>query len=88
MRPEFVSDLELFPNVTHYEIELVIDLDALVVAGQERADYTNTTDTSLDTLYLRLFPNTPGYGGDMTVTNFELDGQPVEMASRSSLSLS
>ena len=80
MRPEFAADLELFPNGTRYEIELTVDLDAPAVTGHERANYTNTTDTPLDTLYLRLFPNTPGYGGDMTVTNIKLNDRPVEPA--------
>ncbi|MBU0702529.1 MAG: hypothetical protein KKC18_01520, partial [Chloroflexi bacterium] len=78
MRPEFAADLELFPNGTRYEIELTVDLDAPAVTGHERADYTNTTDTPLDTLYLRLFPNTPGYGGEMTVTDIRLNDRPVE----------
>ena len=34
-------------------------------------------DKKSDALYLRLFPNTPGYGGAMTATNILLSGQPV-----------
>lgn len=78
MRPEFAADLALFPDATRYEIELTVDLGAPAVTGHERISYTNTEDVPLDTLYLRLFPNTPGYGGEMRVTDTLLDGQPVE----------
>jgi len=85
MRPEFTADLELFPDATCYEIELVIDLETVTLTGHERVVYTNTEDASLDALYLRLFPNTPGYGNPlashvtrpMSVTDMAIDGQPV-----------
>jgi len=77
LRPEFVADLDLFPGATRYEIELIVDLDTTIITGHERVGYTNTEDSILDALYLRLFPNTPGYGGAMTTTNILLDGQPV-----------
>ena len=77
LRPEFVADLYLFPDATRYEIELTVDLDTATITGYEHIDYTNTEDDPLDALYLRLFPNTPGYGGAMVTTNIMLDGQPV-----------
>ena len=81
LRSKFVGDLELLPDATRYEIELTVDIDAVTVAGHERIAYTNTEDAPLDGLYLRLFPNTPGYGGEMvrqmSVTNVLLDGGAV-----------
>lgn len=77
LRPEFVTDLGLFPDATRYEIELTVDLGATTVTGHERVSYTNTEDAPLDTLYLRLFPNTPGYSGAMTTTNILLDERPT-----------
>ena len=77
LRPEFRADLDLFPNAARYEIELTVDLERATVTGHEGIAYTNTEDTPLDALYLRLFPNTPGYGGDLTATNVTLDGRPV-----------
>ncbi len=77
LRPEFLTDLDLFPDATRYEIELTVDLDVATITGHQRVGYTNTEDVPLDTLYLRLFPNTPGYGGAMTATNVLLDGRPV-----------
>ncbi|HEY72853.1 MAG: hypothetical protein B6I35_04845 [Anaerolineaceae bacterium 4572_32.2] len=78
LRPEFSADLALFPDATRYEIELIVDLDATTVTGHERVSYTNTAAVVLDALYLRLFPNTPGYGGEMAVTDVLLDGAPAE----------
>jgi len=78
LRPDFVTDLNSFPDATRYEIELTIDLDAAIVVGHAHIDYTNTEDVPLGILYLRLLPNTPGYGGMMMATNITLDGSPVE----------
>ncbi len=77
LRPEFLADLDFFPDATRYEIELIVDPDMTTVTGHERVAYTNTDDIPLDALYLRLFPNTPSYSGGMTATNILLDGQPV-----------
>ena len=77
LRPEFLTDLGLFPDAPRYEIELTVDLDTATITGYERVGYTNTGESSLDALYLRLFPNTPGYGGTMATTNITLDGRPV-----------
>jgi len=77
LRAGFVTDLDLFPDATRYEIELAVDPDMTTIAGRERVDYTNTEDVPLNALYLRLFPNTPGYGGAMTTTNVLLDGRPA-----------
>lgn len=60
LRPKFAADLDRFPDATCYEIKLTVDLDTPTVTGHERIVYTNTEDVSLDALYLRLFPNTPG----------------------------
>lgn len=75
LRPQFIADLDLFPNVPRYEIDLSISPDMLTITGHERVTYVNTEDVALDALYLRLFPNTPGYGGDMDVTNISLNGR-------------
>ena len=88
MRPEFAADLDLFPDATRYEIELMVDLDTATVTGYERIAYTNTEDVPLDDLYLRLFPNTPGYNAilqgpltwPMEVANVSLEGRPVQSA--------
>ena len=80
LRPEFAADSDLFPDATRYEIELAVDSCMATVTGHERVDYTNTEGVALDALYLRLFPNTPGYGGAMTVTETLLDSRPLAPA--------
>ncbi|MFQ6100461.1 MAG: M1 family metallopeptidase [Anaerolineae bacterium] len=77
LRPEFLTDLDLLPDATRYEVELAITPDMTTITGHERVGHFNTGDTPLKDLYLCLFPNTPGYGGEMTATNILLDGRPV-----------
>jgi hypothetical protein len=78
LRAPFRSDEDQFPNATRYDLELAVDPEEVTVTGHEEISYTNTEDVPLDALYVRLFPNTPGYGGTMTVTHIALDGLPVE----------
>lgn len=78
LRPSFVTDVSLLPDAPRYDIDLAVHLDSVTVVGQERVVYTNTETVPLDAIYLRLFPNTPGYGGEMRVTDIALNGQPVE----------
>ena len=80
LRPEFAADLDALPDAPRYEIELAVDPAAAQVTGHQQVRYTNAEEVALDNLYLRLFPNTPGYGGTMTVTDLLLDGQPVTPA--------
>ncbi len=80
LRPEFQADLDLFPTATRYEIELVVHSNMTTVTGHQHVAYTNTEAIPLDAFYLRLFPNTPGYGGAMTINRVLLDGEPVAPA--------
>jgi len=80
LRQPYEEDDDAFPDATRYDLELTLDVEEATVLGQGRIRYTNTEDVPLDTLYLRLFPNTPGYGGTMTVTNLTLNGQLIEPA--------
>lgn len=77
LRRPLREDNERFPHATRYELDLTLDVDEAAVSGHERIVYTNAESVPLDALYLRLFPNSPSYGGTMTVTNLILDGQPV-----------
>jgi hypothetical protein len=77
LRTEFAADLEALPQASRYEVELTIDPETAHVAGAVQIEYTNTEQIALSDLYLRLFPNTPGYGGQMDVTDLYVDGQPV-----------
>jgi hypothetical protein len=64
-------------NAPLYAIELTVDPAAAQVTGHQAVRYTNAEETALDDLYLRLFPNTPGFGGEMTAEHLLLDGRAV-----------
>jgi len=80
LRAGFAADLVALPHATRYEIRLAVDPVAARLTGRQKVRYTNTEEVPLDDLYLRLFPNTPGYGGGMAVTSLLLDGQPATPA--------
>jgi hypothetical protein len=61
-------------------MDLTLDLEEARLFGHQQITYTNTETVPLHALYLRLFPNTAGYGGEMSVTNLALDGAQVEPA--------
>lgn len=67
---------DAFALAPRYTISLTVDLTARVI-GDEEILYTNAEDIPLRDLYLRLFPNTPGYGGTMRVTALQVDGKAV-----------
>lgn len=63
-----------------YAISLRVDLAHSQVTGEQQVLYTNTEEVPLHDLYLRLFPNTPGYGGEMRVSSIRLNGKPASPA--------
>ncbi|MBN1640703.1 MAG: hypothetical protein JXA09_05665 [Anaerolineae bacterium] len=73
----FAGDIANCGAIPRYDIALTVDLDAARVTGHERVTYTNLEGEALDELYLRLYPNAPGYGGAMTVSDLRVDGRVV-----------
>jgi len=65
-------------ELTQYSIELSVDPESRLIEGGERVRYTNTEDVSLGEVAFRLFPETPGYGGQMSVDGVLVDGQPAD----------
>ena len=63
------------PGASVYHLDFEIAEDLYHVSGHEQVTYTNTETTALDQIQLRLFPNL--LGGEMTVSNIEVDGQAV-----------
>jgi hypothetical protein len=74
---QFAQDLEDCGNIPSYEIALTVDPSAARVVGTQEVRYTNLEDAPLEEIYLRLFPNTPSYGGYMTVTHLLMNGRAV-----------
>jgi len=77
LRQKFAGDVGACRTASVYYISLFVDPDSASVAGQQQVRYINAEDRALSDLYLRLFPNTPAYGGTMTVTRLLMNGVPV-----------
>jgi hypothetical protein len=83
MIPDARRDVTPLEGLTHYYIDVTVDPSTLdggqspSLKGLERLLYTNMETVPLASLYLRLFPNTPSFGGGMTVDEVILNGQPI-----------
>lgn len=71
------SDRDALVGCTAYTIKLAVNPEAAQVTGEQTILYTNTEDEPLAELYLQLQPNTPNFGGRMTVKDLTIDGAPV-----------
>ncbi len=69
--------LDTLSLATRYAISLTVDVAHSQVTGEQQVRYTNTEEVPLSDLYFRLFPNTPGYGGQMRVSSIRLNGEPT-----------
>src|SRR6266508_3886836 len=58
-----------------YHLEFNIADDLYHITGTEEVRYTNNENVALDEVHLRLFPNI--LGGEMTISNLQVDGQTV-----------
>ena len=77
MRPQFTTDVDQFTNATQYKIDLTLAPDLTSYTGRQEVHYINTETVPLDRIYFRLFPNTPVYGGRMTISSITLNGVTV-----------
>ncbi|MFP4396391.1 MAG: M1 family metallopeptidase [Anaerolineales bacterium] len=77
LRPQFSDDDVQCGDVPHYDLSMTISLTSSQVFGHEKIRYTNIEGAPLDEIYLRLYPNAPSYGGEMSVSNMTLRGRPV-----------
>lgn len=69
------SVLNELPGASVYHLEFNIAEDLYHVTGKEEVRYTNTDESALDAVQLRLFPNI--LGGEMTVSRVKADEQSV-----------
>jgi hypothetical protein len=77
LREAFAADLDSMAEATRYDLELVVDADRLQVLGREQVLYTNREAVPLAAIYMRLFPNFPGCGGQVEITTLLVQGEPV-----------
>jgi hypothetical protein len=69
------SILNELANASVYHLEFKIADDIYHITGTEDVRYTNNESAALNEVQLRLFPNI--LGGEMTVTNVNVDGKSV-----------
>ncbi len=75
MRQGFADDLTSVGPVSRYHIEVRVDPENTQLSGHETVHYVNTASAPQDAVYFRLFPNLPGYGGEMTVGDISVEGE-------------
>lgn len=80
LRQRFAEDLVNCGAIPSYQISLTVSLASARVVGEQEVRYTNQEPQALDELYLRLLPNAPGYGGQMTISNLRVAGLAVSSA--------
>jgi len=86
MTPAFSSDIDMMVDtgITLYKIEALLVPESLPppatpkIIASMTIRYTNTETVLLNQVYFRLFPNTPAYGGSMTVTSVFVECLPVQ----------
>lgn len=85
MLPQFASDIETVAQTgaSRYYLQVKLDLPTTSqtsprLTGLEQIRYTNTETTLLSEIYFHLYPNLPGYGGQMGVERVMVDGQTVQ----------
>jgi hypothetical protein len=74
--PEAQAVLEHLPGASVYQVDLRIPADLNLLAGRESVRYTNQEAAPLAEVYFQLFPNAAG--GKTTVSNVQVNGQPVK----------
>jgi hypothetical protein len=77
LRQRFADDAAACDTAPRYDVTMTLDLDDARVTGSEIITYTNAESIPLSTLYLRLLPNTRGYGGAISISNVRVDGRTV-----------
>ena len=76
--PSRADDLVRLDHPSRYTIGITVWPDQNRLAGHMEVQYTNRESVPLNELPFRLYPNLPGYGGELTVQTVSLDGQPIE----------
>lgn len=79
LRPDYVGDLATFPDIPHYTYALTIEpeFEQTILSGTGNIRYTNTSPDTLQEIVIRLYPNLITFGGDATLENVRVDGEPL-----------
>ena len=73
-------------NLPRYRLDLLADVEGRRIEGQETIEFTNRTGNPLDTLAVRLYPNSPRWTPEGTmqetrlqIADVRVDEQPVKV---------
>jgi hypothetical protein len=72
-----VPTVEPVPEFPEYRLALSLDVPQRQLAGRQRVTVPNHTGLPLEELVFRLYPNLPQYGGRMTVSAVQVEGEAV-----------
>ena len=77
LRDDFLSDLDDLTSASQYTLDVKISLEDEIMrlTGTQEIHYTNQEDESLNTIYLRLFPNISG--DYLSISDLIIDGEKV-----------
>jgi hypothetical protein len=86
MRPEFAADVDAVAaaGASRYDLEVRLEWPQANsgkgprLVGVERVRYTNSETTPLAEIYFNLYPNQPGYSGQMQVETVSVNSQAVQ----------
>ncbi|NJM06185.1 M1 family metallopeptidase [Candidatus Gracilibacteria bacterium] len=78
--PAFHADLADAAAWDRYTLNLRMDPQALSVSGTLLVEFTNRATVALDTIYFRLYPNHPDFGGGLRVDAARVGGQNAPFA--------
>ncbi len=77
MRPAYGGDLAAVGPLSRYRIEVTVDPEGPTLVGREVVHYVNDDPVAQDAVYLRLYPNLPSYGGEIVVTDLQVESRAV-----------
>ncbi|MFN8455670.1 MAG: M1 family metallopeptidase [Anaerolineae bacterium] len=87
MLPQFASDVDAIAQAgaSRYYLQVQLELPVTTtgptgprLTGLEQIRYTNTETSTLSDIYFHLYPNLPGYDGQMEVERVQVDGQTLQ----------
>jgi hypothetical protein len=89
LKPGFYDEIDRAGDAPHYFIQaLLVPGETPLVTGIQRVRYVNRQSVPLESVYFRLYPNLPAYGGRMTISQIIADNQfvtPILEAQESAL---
>lgn len=79
MRSQYAGDIEAWVDTRRYYLDVTLELNevAAIISGTQLARYTNNSETTLNEVFFRLYPNMPDKAARMTIGRTVVNGQEV-----------